>query len=307
MINLNLKLPANFLEDEIRCDYNVTQDIKKVWAVELDLLSALLRVCEKHSIKIFAYDGTMLGAVRHRGFIPWDNDIDMALLRDDYEKLCEIGLEEFKFPYFFQTEYTDKGCLRGHAQLRNSLTTGILKSELDGNFRFNQGIFIDIFPLDSIIDDNRLLMKQKKLYLKYKRKFGFISSLTNRYIASPNKIKGYIKLVLKFLCEIVKLDYKTYYVEWEKVCSMYNGTDTSKIGSISLRFEDKVFDLRSDYDEVIYLDFEFLQIPVPANFDNILRTRYGDYNIFKKGESFHGEIIFDVDNPYKNYLESEVK
>ena len=152
MVDLNIKLPDDFLEEEIRCGYTVTRKMKKVWAVELDLLNELLRVCNKYNIKIFASGGTMLGAVRHKGFIPWDDDIDMGMLRKDYDKLCKIANKEFQYPYFFQTNYTDPGTLRGHAQLRNSNTTSFLQNE-GSEYSFNQGIFIDIFPMDFLLQN----------------------------------------------------------------------------------------------------------------------------------------------------------
>ena len=147
-MNIKLSLPSGFLEEEVRCDYTVSKEMKKVWAVELDLLSEFQRVCKLHDLKYSVCGGTLLGAIRHKGFIPWDDDIDVMMMRDEYEKLCKLA-DEFKHPYFFQTEETDPGSLRGHAQLRNSETTGILKRELKFKRPFNQGVFIDIFPLDN--------------------------------------------------------------------------------------------------------------------------------------------------------------
>ena len=107
MVDLNIVLPDGFLNEEVRCGYTVTKQMKEVWAVELDMLEKLLSVCKKHDIKIFASGGTMLGAVRHQGFIPWDDDIDMMMFRDDYEKLCKVAQEEFEYPYFSNRIY---GC-----------------------------------------------------------------------------------------------------------------------------------------------------------------------------------------------------
>lgn len=78
MIDLKIKLPENFLEEEMRCGYRVTSLIKKVWAVELDLYAELDRVCKKYNIKFCADGGTLLGAIRHKGFIPWDDDLDIC-------------------------------------------------------------------------------------------------------------------------------------------------------------------------------------------------------------------------------------
>ena len=153
MIDLKLDIPKEFLDEEERCGFHITKKQKEVWAVELDLLVELDRVCKKYNLKYCATGGTLLGAIRHKGFIPWDDDIDVMMLRDDYEKLCNIAPQEFKDPYFFQTEYSDPGSLRRHAQFRNSNTTGILSTEFPLRKPINQGIFLDIFPQDNVIDD----------------------------------------------------------------------------------------------------------------------------------------------------------
>ena len=90
------------LEKEIRNGYEISADMKKVWAVEMELLKKLLEVCEKHHLRIWAEGGTLLGAVREKGFIPWDDDIDMAMPREDYDKLQTIAKDQFKAPFFFQ-------------------------------------------------------------------------------------------------------------------------------------------------------------------------------------------------------------
>lgn len=71
------------LDEEVRCDYTVTKEAKKLWAAEMDLALQLEKICKKHNIKYFAAGGTLLGAVRHKGFIPWDNDMDFLMLKDD--------------------------------------------------------------------------------------------------------------------------------------------------------------------------------------------------------------------------------
>ena len=84
MQKLKIDLPDGFLDEEIREGYLVTSDMKKVWAVELDLFAEFDRVCRKYDITYYADAGTMLGAVRHKGFIPWDDDIDVKLSRENY-------------------------------------------------------------------------------------------------------------------------------------------------------------------------------------------------------------------------------
>jgi lipopolysaccharide cholinephosphotransferase len=91
--------------------------LKKVQQTEMEILRDFIKVCDENNLTWFGDAGSGIGAIRHKGFIPWDDDIDMMMFRDDYEKLCKVAQEEFEYPYFFQTEYTDVGSLRGHTQL----------------------------------------------------------------------------------------------------------------------------------------------------------------------------------------------
>ena len=91
-MRINLVLEDSFFEEEIRSGYTVSSEMKKIWAVELDLLNEFSKVCQKHQLKWFVHAGTLLGAIRHKGFIPWDDDIDVVMPRADYEKLCELAI-----------------------------------------------------------------------------------------------------------------------------------------------------------------------------------------------------------------------
>lgn len=99
-MNIQHYPPKEFLEREIRGGYEVSEQMKRVWAIEIDMLQELFRVCDKYGLTIWAEGGTMLGTIRHGGFIPWDDDIDMAMPREDYDRLQEVAADEFKHPYF---------------------------------------------------------------------------------------------------------------------------------------------------------------------------------------------------------------
>ena len=300
MIDLKINLPKGFLDEEVRDGYKVSHEMKKVWAVELDLLAEFQRVCKKHNIKYIASGGTMLGAVRHKGFIPWDDDIDLMMLREEYDKLCEIGPSEFKYPYFFQTEDTDPGYMRAFARLRNSETTAIPDYEKGFILTINQGIFIDIFPMDNLIDDKKLLEEQSKeskyLYDKYleKSKYNFRFKLGNTI---KNKI-------LRTLLPLYKIQRPNLVLkEREKVCQRYNNIQTKYVGLLSFQFDNRVHDIkREDLNHIIEMNFEFLKIPNTANYDEALRWKFGDYMKPIHSPAYHQEMFYNADKCYKNYL-----
>ena len=308
MIDINLQLPDNFLDPEMRDGYLVTREMKEIWAVELDLLNEFIRVCKKHNLTYYADGGTILGAVRHKGMIPWDDDIDVMMFRDDYEKLCQIASDEFLHPYFFQTEYTDPGSLRSHAQLRNSNTTAILESNLDKSFRFNQGIFLDIFVIDSVPDDEELFDKQLAQVEHLRKKAFRLASFTTRYeVSSDNKIKSIIKYIIRILLTCYyKITHRPnrYFIKLEQEISKYNGASTKRVAKyfdIPMNKKRRVWD-RNYFSDSVEIPFEMFSIAVPAGYIALLDQFYGSWQEFKIGTATHGGVIFNTDIDYKQSL-----
>ena len=204
MVDLRINLPEHFLEGETRDGYYVSPEMKKVWAVELDLLNEFMRVCKKHNLRWFADGGTILGTMRHGGFIPWDDDIDVMMMREDYEKLNKIAPTEFKHPYFWATELTDPGLNHGYAQLQNIQTTAILKHHLPKKFTFHQGIFLDIFPVDNISADEKVQNEFIKEVVACKQRCGIISGCTFMYrsniTSTKNRLTHFLKHILYTIC-----------------------------------------------------------------------------------------------------------
>lgn len=278
-----------FLSEEVRSGYKVSSEMKKVWKIELDLLTELLKVCSKYNLKIYASGGTMLGAVRHKGFIPWDDDIDMMMMREDYEKLCSIAQKEFSHPYFFQTEDTDKGSLRGHAQLRNSETTGILESEKNKKLKFNQGIFIDIFPLDSVIDNKFLFFLQGVTAVFFRK----LSSLYGKLIQRKN------------ILHLKQIPKNPFFPIFIKICKQYNHIKNTKmLSTLSFIFFKKNHQkFASDFKDGVMLDFEYMKIPVVKEYGRALTQEFGNWREFKIGTSNHKGVFFDTEKSYKHYID----
>ena len=153
----NGRIREDFLKEETICDFFVDIKRKKLWVVQLDMLLEFDSICKKHRLCYYLCGGTLLGAIRHKGFIPWDDDLDVAMPRSDYNKLLQLS-KEFKPPYFLQTPYTDPYYAFSHTRLRNMNTT-----EISTMFAFQpicHGIYMDIHPIDNWIKDDEASYKQ---------------------------------------------------------------------------------------------------------------------------------------------------
>ena len=149
------------LEKEVICDYEVSAKMKRLWSMELDMVEKFASVCKQHDLTYFIMGGTLLGAVRHKGFIPWDNDIDLAMPRKDFNKLLDIGPTAFEKPLFFQTPVTEESrFFSTFVKIRNE--NGTAGSEEDFDSGINCGVFIDVFCLDKIPDGKW----RRKLYFR---------------------------------------------------------------------------------------------------------------------------------------------
>ena len=95
------------MQEESRNGYIVSEKMKKVWALQLQLVKKVLEICEKYNLRVWAEGGTLLGTIREKGYIPWDDDIDLAMLRPDYDKFQEVAPKELPKSYFIQNGYTD--------------------------------------------------------------------------------------------------------------------------------------------------------------------------------------------------------
>lgn len=308
MVNLNINIPEGFLEEETRCGYLVPKKLKEVWAVELDLLAEFDRVCKKHGIQYIVSGGTMLGAVRHHGFIPWDDDVDLMMMRDEYEKLCKIAPSEFKHPYFFQTDDTDPGFIRFFARLRNSETTGIQEFEGISHFKYNQGIFIDIFPMDAVIEDKDLFEKQYQDAKAVKNQI-FKANIWGHHLPYTNTLGYKIKknLILPLFGKLIEKHFNAnkLYHQFMDICGRYNGENTEYVTLFCFEFKnDKHYIKRKDLENIININFEFLKLPIIANYDEALRWKYGNYTELVKVPNYHGELIFDTDVSYTDYFKT---
>lgn len=168
-----------------------SSDLKKMQYIQLDMLKELDRICRKYNIKYVISGGTLLGAVRHKGFIPWDDDIDVRMLREDYEKFCKICEKELDHEkYFFQNHLTDKEYIWYYAKIRRKGTEYIRTGQ--EHLKMKTGVFIDIMPSDAVPEN-----KISRWF--YTEACFLIKKILYARVGSVTEKKKHIRLLYKML------------------------------------------------------------------------------------------------------------
>lgn len=292
-------MDKNFYQEEVRCGYKIPAEMKHIWAVELDLIAKLKDVCERHHLEYFLAGGSLLGAVRHQGFIPWDDDVDFLMPREDFEKLKKIAPNEFKEPYFLQTEESDPDIfLGGFARLRNSNTTNIEYVHI--NHTANFGIWIDISILDYLYEDIKKRKRQIKKIRSYQR---LLSAKTYSEYKRFMEVSSFHWTALKIMAAFFSRTWICRQLHKALTCCK----DSKYVTSFcyhSDRYLPFLFE-KNDYRESFLSNFEWLQLPVPIGYHHLLSLQYGDnymeYPPIEKRTPPHAGII-DAHIPYRSYL-----
>lgn len=285
------------INPEIRNGYNISEEMKTLWAVELKLLKKLLDVCKKNDLKIWADSGTLLGAVRHHGFIPWDDDIDMVMPREDFDKLQNLAKTEFTSPFFWQSGYTDL-FPNGMGKLRMDNTTAIERASLFKDY--HQGIFIDIFPLDVMPNEQEDIETFNNEVLKLKSNLSIICE--HHYSLTNWRYNFYLYKKVK---KLKKRGFHKYFEDYDNYVKKYKDTDNGQVSLIAWYYHERNLRKRDWYNKTLYCSFEDILIPIPADYDLILTKAYGDYMTPIQAPSMHeGFICIRTDCSYKEFLPS---
>lgn len=275
---------------------NDTKDLKRF---ELGILKSFISVCDTLGLKYYLLEGTLLGAVRHNGFIPWDDDIDVGMPREDYERFCREGQALLPEYYFIQTIHTEKDYRANFAKIRDSRTTFVETSVR--HCKINHGIWIDIFPLDYCYDDEEKQLKRfrKQLLMTVKIASGFhlLNFKTTFKIRTAGAVASIVYPTIrrallareKWMKALPKSDtYANYCSAWYK----------------------KEIIPKEWFGDGVFLEFEGLSVRVPTEYDKWLTKVYGDYMQLppvEKRVAHHYADVIDIENSYTLYKYSAKK
>src|SRR5690554_851573 len=246
------------------------ETLDKVKHLELQILKYVDEICRDNKIKYYLIKGTLLGAVRHGGFIPWDDDIDIVMFREDYNKFIKLVSSKSE-KYFIQNFTTDSSYTRYITKIRLMGTLFIEKEVKD--LPMHHGIFIDIFPLDKINPNNeKVIQNQIMLAEKFIRlqqiKAGKVQGLNKLRTQRNQIIRMFLKLIPSGI--IGKIVDNIYGIQ-NKKATAYVTNFSSQYGWRKQTFPIDV------YGEGTYLEFEGHQFMAPAKWEVILKSLYGDY------------------------------
>lgn len=246
--------------------------LRELQLVELEILLEVDRICRENSIEYFLDCGTALGAVRHEGFIPWDDDIDIGMTRDNYEKFIEIVPVKMKGDFFLQTTKTDNSpYLYAKVRKNNTIFMEWNKRNLD----MHHGIYIDIFPYDNVPDNieerNKYLNKCRKIYRLY-----LLRSTPDRDVPPKKSVKWIALAILRRLIHYVFRVIPMQLIENEtiQVFKKYNKVETEYL---ACQMFNEIVYCKRDLFPLKQIKFENHLFPCVNNVDKFLTILYGDY------------------------------
>jgi len=299
-----MEFSKDFFEKECRCDFEISKMMKRAWAAEMEVLKVVGDICEKHGLQYYADWGTLLGAIRHKGFIPWDDDIDICMKRSDYMKLIQILPRGLPQGFSLAGMYSPSKRLQDASYVPH---LRVIADEVQWNYneyvKYFHGfpylrVGIDIFPLDNTPSDKPSLNIQRQMAMqgiiilrewsnlertgeleKYLQEFGRLCNVDIPKNASPNWLWRFV----------------------DAICALYAGDETVEVTNWASWTTEEACCLKNEwYDKAIYVPFENMEIPVPCGYDKVLQTLYGDYMVCVRGEGDH-------DYPFYGHMEEELK
>lgn len=243
-----------------------TEEIQKI---QMDILDKIDLICEKHNLKYSLCGGSLIGAIRHNGFIPWDDDIDIMMLRDDYNNLYEIiknskidGLEllsmnnnDYYYPYMKMVDLSTSA------------------KEINTYRINNYGVFVDIFPIDIVPKNPSKRIKQKKQL----DKLVILNQIAfHEKQISNNFIKLLIKRTASILCKLY--GFKRFVKKMDNLSKKYNNSDKSEEYGYNMIFENNsnCYDL-DFFTKLKKIKFNDRKYYIIEEYDKYLRDVYGDY------------------------------
>lgn len=284
------------MENDQRDNEKQTKRIQKEL---MPLLHEVKRVCEKNNIPYFLCAGSVLGAVRHQGFIPWDDDIDIGMLRKDYNRFLKVARTDLSEGYLLIDANDTPDYCMGYAKVVRD-NTALVNAE-SSHLRMHHGFFVDLFPFDTIPED---VEKQNEMYQEARDIQNlFLRMRKWNNFTGKNPIKRYFANWEYY--SLKRYSSKKVFDKMNQIVTQYLDSDSKLVADLFAPYNKKLFFKIEDIYPYKMMQFEDDVYPVPANPDAYLSVMYGDYMTLPPEDKRyvkHDIICFDTN---KNYINDE--
>ena len=251
------------------------EELSKLRQIQMDIYREIRRICENHGIPFVAIAGTVLGAVRHNGYIPWDDDLDIAMMRCDYTRFLKYAKDEINPKFFVQNYYTDPHYGNYFTKIRCNGT--LFVQNIDKKDKSHHGIFVDVFPLDRVPDNLKERIKyQKKLMIYYQ----IYMAKCNRGISGEiDSLKGKTNQVIRSVLHVLLLSAskEKLFTKIDELCQIYNDGNSSTLANAVVFAMNGGYFEEADMFPSVTHTFEGDTVMIPHDADKYLSQTYGDY------------------------------
>ena len=295
-----MQFPYSYFEDEVRDGFYVSGLMKRAWAAQIEVLCDIDRVCKKYNIQWFADCGTLLGAVRHGGFIPWDDDMDICMTRDNYMKFLAVAKKELPEGYDLLNFHNDDNYFEFLTRVVNGRKICFDREHLEKFHEFPFVVGIDIFPLDYLAPNSEEEECRKNVVQIV---MGTADEITDEnHLTAENERQ--IALVEE-ICRVT-LDRngslkRQLYILAEQLFSLYGKDEAEEVALMPYWINEGNHNYpKSCFEQTVMIPFENIEISAPAMYDRVLKIEYGSYMKVVKGGGVH-------DYPFYKKQEEQLK
>ena len=276
-----MEFPDSYFEDEVREGFFIPSLMKREWAAQLEVLEEVQKICERHDIRYFAEWGTLLGAIRHGGMIPWDDDLDICMFRDDYDRFRAVVDEELPEGACFIDWRWDDDSDNNIGRIincRNAVLEGGMLKKYHG-YPYVAGI--DVFWIDSLPDDpeekENFRVTLQYIYMVINK----IRDHKSGKALMSEEEQNYLVEKMEQLCQ-VSFDRKKpvkqqmYALLEKKVASQYHDKGTEETTNLPVWINSPRYHMpKKHFEDSVSMPFEQMEVMVPAGYNELLRIKYG--------------------------------